>query len=678
MSRLKALANTVGPAIPERLVKDTKAFSAFILQKTRKKFSRAQAGDYLHGKPVSVSSDDGMINVSFASIFQGDHAGVEYATSAHEGLLQSNGCLTPHSRMLSTRPLFDENRAQGLVIDDFYAVSVEPLNIPASQTWSKCPLDRATVAYNKEKILGSPEKDVVASREGRVIGACLNNGENAVRQNMTTVSSPAQKRLALSWISLQVANLRWTSDCLHSCLMGGWVSALLYRRPLMSVVQHAFSLVDHNAMDANKPKLVKVPRCVADELVLLAVLAPLAVTDISADFHPEVFASDSSKEKGGLVAAPISPMKARLLHRACQSKGSYTRLVPKSTALLKMAGFEVEHFEEEALVFPMNQVSRPLAYSFSFIEIFAGSARVTAAVAARGISVGPPIDLSRSEEHDVGSSLVMRWLSHLIVERLVMAFMIEPVCTTFSIMRRPALRSKDMPLHFDPADPQTCVGTTLALRSLQSMDWADRHDVAGLLENRFSSKIRYLPSWSHVQGLPSVTMCRCDSCRFGSPHLKSFRFLGAHVDLDPVSLRCRCTSKHLQIQGALTKKSAVYTEELADALSAVFEKAIADLSRKDEVLDSIKVEGHENLLVNDIARSSDWRLVSSWTFKKQCHINLQELAAILRVIYKIACSRFSSRVLVLVDSLVCRGAVAKGRSSSRALAAILKRLAAKT
>ena len=38
VSRKKALANTVGPAIPELLVKDTKAFSAFILQKTRKSF----------------------------------------------------------------------------------------------------------------------------------------------------------------------------------------------------------------------------------------------------------------------------------------------------------------------------------------------------------------------------------------------------------------------------------------------------------------------------------------------------------------------------------------------------------------------------------------------------------------------------------------------------------------
>ena len=344
--------------------------------------------------------------------------------------------------------------------------------------------------------------------------------------------------------------------------------------------------------------------------------------------------------------------------------------------MLKVLGLEVEQLEEEATLLSGSSVPKPMAYSFDFLEIFAGSARVTDAVAARGISVGPPIDLSRSPEHDMRSSLIMRWLSHLIVHCLIRAFMIEPVCTTFSIMRRPALRSKEQPLGFDVGDPQTLTGNQLALRSLQSMDLADRHKVAALLENPFTSKIRYLPSWKHVESLPSVSCCRCDSCRFGSPHLKSFRFLGAHLDLAPLSLRCKCLSKHVQIQGALTKRSAIYTEELADALSAVFETAILAKREEDEEFDCIHPEGHENLLVNDVAKSSNWKLVSSWTFRKQSHINLQELAAILRLIYKLASSRFSSRVSILVDSLVCRGAVSKGRSSSRAIAALLRRCTA--
>lgn len=141
VSRLRALANTVGPAIPESLVKDTQSYAAFVLSSARKKKSRSQEGDNLHDRPLCVLANDGMINVAFTSIFQGDHAGVEFATSAHEGFLHSFGCLSPCSRMISSKPLCDSSHAQG--IDDYYAVSIEPLVTPASETWSKQLLDRA-------------------------------------------------------------------------------------------------------------------------------------------------------------------------------------------------------------------------------------------------------------------------------------------------------------------------------------------------------------------------------------------------------------------------------------------------------------------------------------------------------------------------------------------------------
>ena len=105
VSRLRALANTVGPAIPESLVKDTQSYAAFVLSSARKKKSRSQEGDNLHDRPLCVLANDGMITVAFTSIFQGDHAGVEFATSAHEGLLHSFGCLSPRSRMISFQAL---------------------------------------------------------------------------------------------------------------------------------------------------------------------------------------------------------------------------------------------------------------------------------------------------------------------------------------------------------------------------------------------------------------------------------------------------------------------------------------------------------------------------------------------------------------------------------------------
>lgn len=81
----------------------------------------------------------------------------------------------------------------------------------------------------------------------------------------------------------------------------------------------------------------------------------------------------------------------------------------------------------------------------SHAHVDAGSAKCMARL---GWVVAPPIELSISEEYDLRLVHVMLWLSWLISARRVRAFMVEPVCTTFSIMRRPALRSKFVPVRF--------------------------------------------------------------------------------------------------------------------------------------------------------------------------------------------------------------------------------------
>lgn len=60
--------------------------------------------------------------------------------------------------------------------------------------------------------------------------------------------------------------------------------------------------------------------------------------------------------------------------------------------------------------------------------------------------------------------------------------------------------------------------------------------------------------------------------------------------------------------------------------------------------------------------------------KKLRHINLQELASVLRLATDLVELKRPLRAVALVDSVVTRGAVSKGRSSSRAIASVLKRL----
>ena len=446
----------------------------------------------------------------------------------------------PHVRAtVANRPLRDRFRCQGLVIDDFFSVTIESDGTLPEHSQAYQDYLVSQQVYHKHRLLGSPQKDILGLPSGKIIGAWVNAEETTRRRGLATVSSPPQKRLGLSHVSLEVASLSHTSDSLHLCLVGGWVSAMGYRRPMYSLFNRAYNLVDTMAFDPNHPKLVPLPRLVAQELVLASVLHPLMMSDVGAVYHDRIFATDASQHKGAICSMPVDPDTAEVLWKTSKSKGSYTRLQTPTEVFLKRLGLFEEH-DFEGAVSSEPSPTRPLAYRFDFIEVYAGAAKVTSFVAGLGIATGPPIELSFSEEYDLRYCHVLAWLTYLVTERLVLAILLEPPCTTYSIIRRPALRSRSVPFGFDPSNPQTQVGNQLAGRACQIHYIAAINYVAAMLETPFSSLLKHLPFWKSAAALPCVRQARVDSCRFGSPHLKSFRMLCAHVVPDQINRRCQC------------------------------------------------------------------------------------------------------------------------------------------
>ena len=186
--------------------------------------------------------------------------------------------------------------------------------------------------------------------------------------------------------------------------------------------------------------------------------------------------------------------------------------------------------------------------------------------------------------------------------------------------------------------------------------------------------MRHLPCWKAVAGLPEAVEVRTDSCRFGSPHLKSFRFLCVNADAEPLRQRCLCVGRHVPVEGSLTKSSAVYVDGLAKVLAEVLVSAARAIDERILLSDKLEVRGFENQLVNEIALTARWSVASSWCFKKESHINILEEAALLRLVTFLGTKMKPLRAVALVDSFVCKGATAKGRSSSRSLSSILRKV----
>ena len=160
------------------------------------------------------------------------------------------------------------------------------------------------------------------------------------------------------------------------------------------------------------------------------------------------------------------------------------------------------------------------------------------------------------------------------------------------------------------------------------------------------------------------------SCQFGSPHRKEFRFLLYKVSAKDLDTRCPGGHSHIRIEGRWTKGSAVYTDELGRHLALGFARALR-LDFADD--DNFEVSGFESPVINDIMDFSHWTLGKCWDWAKQAHINVYETEASVAALCEASSSHPHSRTCFVVDSLVAKGALAKGRSSSRKLQPALKR-----
>ena len=574
----RAETNMLGPALPRSMLFGTAALERFEAQRPLSwgKRLREVRSDFLHEEPAKDRLEPLLFNSDllvpcFKAIAQGDHIGVELASDAHASLLASHGLLGEGDRLCSNRPFKGSTEAQGLIIDDFFVASVCDAS-SSSEPACVAKLRLAKEAYALYSLEGSDDKDVWGGDCVRVAGAQLDSSPGTRALGLITLGAPAAKRAALSVISLEVARLAHTTDSLHLCLLGNWTSSLLYRRQLMSVLARSFGLV--RAQDLGRiPRVIGLPRSVAQELVLLAILAPLAVSNLGAVLADSLYATDASEQKGAFVSSTAPPFLVRSLWRTGSKKGGYSRIFSREEALLAKhldpEPYDLRLLQSQTSVSP----SRPLAFRFDFIEVFSSSGRLTEALSAKGWVVGPPLDIARSPAYDLQNLRVLDWLLHMLEGRTLRSLALGPPGSTFSCAASPSLRSDAEPRGFSPSEPRTLLGNTLALRALTLVFVALRMGAVALLEQPRKSKMARLSEWKRLLLLGAYEVFLA-SCSFGSVHLKEFRFLVVNADFSHLQQPCTRNHSHVKIQGKHTAASSVYVPFLADAIAHEFDQAL--------------------------------------------------------------------------------------------------------
>ena len=673
---------------------DLGAASVFVEQymtKKRKKLSREEEGDFLAGPKKSLLFEkDPVVAPCFAALFQGDHLGVEVATASHSQLLEEAGFLQSGSRLLSDDFLVHDKLVDGLVIDDYFVISREPALSQSSQrrseSGSASQLLRAKNIYQREGLMGSDDKDIIGEDEFKVVGGEVNSSAECVSRGNVPVAVPSSKRWGLAMLSAALAELPYTSDALHASVVGAWISTLLYRRPMMTIMNELFKVIPHHELDTEKPRMWRLPRGAAEELCLLAVLAPMMASNLTIPFSEILFASDASLSKGAYVSSSIPRDLSQLLWRSADKKGENVPLMRSSEALLSLfdPDFEPLPFgeagymsyggdleEEEGGEEP---VPRPLGMRFEFLEICGGAGLVTQYLCQLGVVCGPVFDLSNSQQFDWSSLRVVRWMIFMCEDGRLLSFLVAPTCTTFSPAAFPALRSYRNPLGHDLTNPRVIHGNLLSFHSLALMFVARRLEVFGLLEQPLRSKMRWLDRWRRLLKL-GATEVHLASCAYGSIHEKKFCFLGVNMMADGLRKKCTRDHVHVPIQGKFTKPSATYTKGLALALARVFRDHLVARTRALEVHE-ISAEGLEDVISNDLSACKKWHTEEVWSWQGNSHINLLQASAVCRVFQRVGRCGGDSRFVFLCDSHVARASITRGRTSSGGMRPILSRISA--
>ena len=569
---------------------------------------RHDRGDCFGGDPEERAHASDEVFPGFCSLFQGDHLGVEFALSAHEGLLVENGCLEEHDRLKGHFRVPYGPTWSGLIIDDFFTICAEPRGLPKEESRCFETLQKVRRVYDHYKIEGSAEKDVIAEDCFKAAGAEITSTDAALDLGLCLVASPLSKRLSLSALSLRVARLPSITPRLAARLSGNWVSATLFRRCVSSVVDGFFAL-GAGLEKPGAPALVPLSRNVAQEIVLLSALAPLIASNILVEYSSEIYASDSSSVKGAYVKSWISADLSRSLWIGNDKKGNYTRLERPLRAYLRTHVGE-EAFEadgDDPLCIQASMIEQGIAKSpllrFDFVEICGGAGVISRAAVSLGLVVAPVLDISESSHYDLRGLRFLEWVVHMVVEGRFASFIIEPPCTSFSCAAYPPVRSYKQPLGFNRTEPRTLHGNTMAFRSFVILKAGRRHRRPNGIEQPRRSKMAWTSFWISLREGGYVENVIA-SCQFGSIHKKEFLFMLYLIE--NLEVKCPGGHPHVRVEGKYTKDSAIYPEDLGMHVALGFRSALEFLRRCDE--DQPELAGSESVVSNDILQTRQWDL----------------------------------------------------------------------
>ena len=654
----------------------------------------------------------------------GDALAVEVAQQSHINLLKTRAsCMLDGECLQYRAPIPRGPFYELLTIDDHIGLQKKHLDNSSDPSFNRDieVFEAANAAYQDVGLTAHPGKRQRRATNAVVLGAEV----DGVRGR---VSAPRARIALLSFITIVLVQKGQATRKIIQGLLGCWTHILLFRRPAFSVVDALY----HEGEGLHEDAVFKLSRASRNELLTLCLTAPALQTNMRTSATPCLYMMDASPTGAGICRTDFPSHAADEFWRRSEQRGYYTKLQQGPGLMLRELGFEhFEQFGEPEQHCLQARQSLPLKFSkqlhdhtivFDCIELFSGQGNWSTCHQAAGLRVHPGIEKTATGKGfgDLFDDETFRVLATLAAQGSVREWHAAPPCWSFGTLRRPRLRSKEFPAGFNPNDSVTKSQTLLAIRTAFLLTLAVCSGCFVSCEQPGSSVMFRLHAFKRLLEL-GCRITRFCFCSFGMAFQKASQWLHNKPWYEALSGKCNCahSRNHFTIEGTFTRASipvfdrrcrpdavgvygrlprpgeavsahsASYPLPLCRTMAAGSRKAhraaaeqfgagLRGLSVPSRPCEAAEEDSglrdwfDDPEWVEDVCESLTFKELFRYKFSKLGHINCLECRTFKSWLKHCSKAHVNSRLVALLDSRVTMGAVAKGRSSSKALSRILR------
>ena len=265
--------------------------------------------------------------LGLATLAMGDLNACEFSQASHLSMMLKSGVVKPHELWTLRNPPPRTLTTVGIIIDDLVIMEqVLSASINDEETGSESErrIRKASLAYEEAGLETNCKKSFLKEPLASFWGIEVDGSSGTIR-------SSSKRLWPLMAVTFRTARLGFASVKLIEMLAGSWISVLSCRRRMFCLMDVIFEPLGID----NPGGIIRLSEALRDELMTLAVLGPLASSDLRAQFLPFITATDASLDWMAAVRAHVDQQTVQEFARYSLKKSTWSRLLPPGKAWLR-------------------------------------------------------------------------------------------------------------------------------------------------------------------------------------------------------------------------------------------------------------------------------------------------------------------------------------------------------